>query len=150
MGEGIVREFGMDMYRLLCLKWITNKDLPYSTGSSAQRYVAAWMGGEFGGEWIYVWLSPFTVHQKLLQHWESAMKGKVIQLYPTLVTPWTIQFMEFLQARILEWVAFPFSRGSSQLRNRTEVSRTAGRFFTRWATREDSIIGYMPKQKVFK
>ena len=59
------------------------------------------------------------------------MKGKVIQLYPTLVTPWTIQFMEFLQARILEWVAFPFSRGSSQLRNRTEVSRTAGRFFTR-------------------
>ena len=30
-------------------------------------YVAAWMGGEFGGEWIYVyvWLSPFTVHLKL-------------------------------------------------------------------------------------
>ena len=25
-GEGIVREFGMDMYTLLCLKWITNKD----------------------------------------------------------------------------------------------------------------------------
>ena len=34
-----------------------------TTGNSAQRYVAAWMGGEFGGEWIhgYVWLSPFTV-----------------------------------------------------------------------------------------
>ena len=40
----------MDMYRLLYLKWITNKDLLYSTWNSVQRYVAAWMGGEFGGE----------------------------------------------------------------------------------------------------
>ena len=38
--------------------------------------------------------------------------------------------------RILEWVAFPFSRGSSWPRNRTEVSCIAGGFFTRWATRE--------------
>ena len=35
-----------------------------------------------------------------------------------------------LQARILEWVAISFSRGSSQSRNRTQVSRIAGRFFT--------------------
>ena len=41
-----------------------------------------------------------------------------------------------LQARILEWVAFPFSRGSSQPRDRTQISRTAGGFFTSWATRE--------------
>ena len=41
-----------------------------------------------------------------------------------------------LQARILEWVAFPFSRGSSQPRDRTQVSRITGRFFTSWATRE--------------
>ena len=41
-----------------------------------------------------------------------------------------------LQARILEWVAIPFSRGSSQPRDRTQVSHTAGRFFTIWATRE--------------
>ena len=41
-----------------------------------------------------------------------------------------------LQARILEWVAFPFSRGSSQPRDRTQVSRIAGGFFTIWATRE--------------
>ena len=52
--EGIVREFGINMYTLLYLKWITNKDLLYSTGNSAQYYVAAWMGGEFGGEWIHV------------------------------------------------------------------------------------------------
>ena len=41
-----------------------------------------------------------------------------------------------LQARILEWVAIPFSRGSFQLRDRTWVSCIAGRFFTIWATRE--------------
>ena len=40
-----------------------------------------------------------------------------------------------LQARILEWVAVPFSRGSSQPRDQTQVSCIA-RFFTSWATRE--------------
>ena len=40
------------------------------------------------------------------------------------------------QARILEWVAVPFSRGSSRPRDRTQVSCTAGRFFSIWATRE--------------
>ena len=39
-----------------------------------------------------------------------------------------------LQARILEWVVFPFSRGSSQPRDGTQVSHTAGEFFTSWAT----------------
>ena len=38
--------------------------------------------------------------------------------------------------RILEWVAYPFSRGSSWPRNRTGVSCIAGEFFTSWATRE--------------
>ena len=37
---------------------------------------------------------------------------------------------EIFQARILEWVATSVSRGSSQPRNRTQVSGTAGRFFT--------------------
>ena len=37
--EGIVREFGIDIYTLLYLKWITNKDLLYSTENSAQYYV---------------------------------------------------------------------------------------------------------------
>ena len=43
-----------------------------------------------------------------------------------------------LQARILEWVAFPFSRGSSQPRDQTQVFHIAGEFFTSWATRESS------------
>ena len=45
-----------------------------------------------------------------------------------------------LQARILGWVAIPFSRGSSQSRNRTSVSCIAGRFFTSSATRETEKV----------
>ena len=41
--EGIVREFRMDRYTLLYLKWIMNKDLLYSTGNSTQCYMAAWI-----------------------------------------------------------------------------------------------------------
>ena len=41
--EGIVREFGIEKYTRLYLKWITNKLLLYSTENSAQCYVAVWM-----------------------------------------------------------------------------------------------------------
>ena len=50
MGDRIVREFGTDTYTLLYLRWITNKDLLYSTGNSVQCHVTSWMQGEFGGE----------------------------------------------------------------------------------------------------
>ena len=63
------REFGINMYTLLYLKQITNEVVMYSTGT-VQCYVTAQMGEEFRGEWIhvYVWLSPFAVSLKLLQH----------------------------------------------------------------------------------
>ena len=48
VGEGIVRESGMDMDTLLCLTWRTSKDLLDSTGNSAQCHVAAWMEGSLG------------------------------------------------------------------------------------------------------
>ena len=48
-----------------------------------------------------------------------------------------------LQARILEWVAISFSRGSSQPRDRTQVSRIAGRCFNYWATREAGVYSYV-------
>ena len=56
-------------------------------------------------------------------------------------TPWTVAhqtplFMGILQPRILEWLAMPSSRGSSQPRDQTQVSHIAGRFFNIWATRE--------------
>ena len=45
-----------------------------------------------------------------------------------------------IQARIPEWVAIPFSRGSSRPRDRTQVSCISGRLFTTWATREALIL----------
>ena len=66
MGEGTVRESGMDVHTLLGLTWRTSKDPLSSPGNSAQCRVAAGMGGEFGGEWVHVygWLSPFAVRLK--------------------------------------------------------------------------------------
>ena len=49
--------------------------------------------------------------------------------------PWTV-VLGIHQARILEWVAYPFSSGSPWFRSQTRVSCTAGRFFTNWAMRE--------------
>ena len=63
------------------------------------------------------------------------VKWKSLSWIRLFTTPWTIQSMEF-SARILEWVAFPFSRGSSQSRDWTRVSCIAGGFFTSWATSE--------------
>ena len=57
-------------------------------------------------------------------------KVKVTQLCPTLCDPMDYTVHGILQARILEWVAFSFSRGSSHPRDRTQVSNIAGGFFT--------------------
>ena len=75
MGRGIVRESGMDMDTRLYFTWRTSKDPLSSPGKSAQCHVAARMGGEFGGEWVhvYVWLSPFTAHLKPSQHCSSTL-----------------------------------------------------------------------------
>ena len=47
-----------------------------------------------------------------------------------------------LQPRILEWAAFPFSRGSSQPRDQTLISHIAGGFFTVWATRDAPSVQF--------
>ena len=67
---------------------------------------------------------------------DQKVKVKVAQSCLTLYNPMDYTVHRILQARILEWVAFPFSRGSSQPRDQTQVSHIAGRFFTSWATRE--------------
>ena len=58
------------------------------------------------------------------------VKVKVTQSCPILCDPMDHSVPGILQARILEWVVFLFSRGSSQPRDRTQVSRVAGRFLT--------------------
>ena len=56
------------------------------------------------------------------------VKVKVTWLCPTLCDPMDYTVRGILQARILEWIAFPFSRGSSQPRDQTQVSRIADGF----------------------
>ena len=70
---------------------------------------------------------------------DSLEKVKVAQSCPTLRDFMDYTVRGILQARILEWVAFPFSRRSSQPRDQTQVSCIAGGFFTSWATREAQI-----------
>ena len=101
---------------------------------------------------MYGWVSFFSVHLKLSQHYLLIGYTKS----RTRLSNWTelnwyhsesSSVMShslqphglvhgILQARKLEWVAFPFSRGSSRPRNWTQVSCPIGRFFTSWATRE--------------
>ena len=60
----------------------------------------------------------------------------VVQWCPTLCESSRLHSPQGFKVRILEWVAMPSSRGSSQPRNWTQVSLIAGIFFTVWATRE--------------
>ena len=65
-------------------------------------------------------------------------------MFDFFATSWTVTHQapahRILQARILEWVASSFSRGSSQPRDQTCVSCTVGRFFTVWATGETPLF----------
>ena len=64
----------------------------------------------------------------------------VTQSCLTLCDPMAYTVHGILQARILEWVAFPFSRGWSQPRDQTQVSHTVGGFLTNWALRESGTV----------
>ena len=71
----------------------------------------------------------------LLSQWKSLNS---VQLFPTLwnVAPLGSSVHDILHKKLLEWIAFPFSRGSSQPGDQTWVSRIADRSFTTWATRK--------------
>ena len=68
-----------------------------------------------------------------------ALLSQKLSCNPTDCSPPGSSVHAFLQARIMEWVTMPSSRGSFQPRNQTQVSHTAGRFFTFRATREAQI-----------
>ena len=90
-----------------------------------------WTDSKLGKEYIKV----MYLHPAYLTYMQSESENCSVEsdsLWPNGL--YTLH--EILQARILEWVAFPFSRGSSQPRYWTQVSLIAGRFFTSWATRE--------------
>ena len=78
----------------------------------------------------------------------TILSVKLLSCVRLFATPWTAAHqvplsMRFFQGRILDLVAISFSRGSSQPRDQTQVSCTAGRSFTDWATRE-APNGYQP------
>ena len=77
------------------------------------------------------------------------LESEVTQSFPTLCDCMDYSLPGFsvlgiFRARILEWVAISFSRGSSRPRDRTRVSHIAGRCFTLWATRETLAIEKQP------
>ena len=117
--------------------------LPNICGSS--EYHVIWAFNEIGSKFLGLRLVAFGAKE-----WGEKSLGLIIeavillflkevkaaQSCPTLCNPMDYTVHGILQARTLEWVAFPFSRGSSQPRDQTQVSHITGRFFTSWATRE--------------
>ena len=105
------------------------------------------MGGRFKREGIYVhlWLIHVEVWQKttqfckavILQKKKLKKGGMLAQLCLTLFYPWSSlgsSACGILQARILEWVAISYCRGSSQPRNRTCLSCIGRQILYHWAT----------------
>ena len=85
--------------------------------------------------------------------WQTAVLSRSV--VSDSATPWTVArqaplSVGILQARILEWVAMPSSRGSFQPRNPTQVSHTAGEFLIDWTTREAQVlISYLIHSRVY-
>ena len=120
------------IFQARILEWVT---ISFSRRSSWPR---DWTQvSSIGGRRFTVWATEETANPLVLQ--SLAMLLKFAQSCPTLYDLMDYTVHGILQARILKWVAFPFSRGFSQPRNRTQVSRIAGGFFTSWATRETRL-----------
>ena len=86
--------------------------------------------------WLNLWIQKASSKYATIPMLFKLFKVKVAQSHLTLCNPMDYIVHGILQARILVWVAFPFSRGSSQPRDQTQVFYNAGRFFTSRATRE--------------
>ena len=113
--EGTVIQ--LDVYLLLYLKWVTQKDQLYSTGNSAQYYVTTSVEKAFDEE--YMLFSCFSLVRLFFNSTDCSPLGSSVH--------------GILQARILEGAAVSFSRGSSQPRNQAHVSVSpalADGFFT--------------------
>ena len=104
----------------------------------SRPWMLAWWRCDWWGRtsdsapWTPLWTSLCL--SVLPVKWGNVKWSEVSQSCPALCNPMDYTVRGIFQARILEWVAIPFSRGSSQPRDRTLVSLIAGRFFTSWAT----------------
>ena len=116
----------------VCFLWVVNKG-----------YIRLWKVV------VLVWDISY---RKSTQNFRK-VKVKVSQSCPTRCDPMDDTVHGALQARILEWVACPFSRRSSQPRDQTQISCIAGRFFTNCGIREAlefqqdwSTISFIPAE----
>ena len=125
---------------------MTNNKLLYSTGNSTQyavmTYIYIYLHSflDISIYIIYIKSIRFAIQQELTQHckWTMLLLFSHKIMSNSFVTPWNCSLPgasvhEILQARILEWVVIPFSRGFSRPRDWTQVSFTAVRFVTIWA-----------------
>ena len=78
------------------------------------------------------WIAARQASLSITNSWSSLKLKSIESVMPSSL----LILCGILQARILEWVAIPFCRASSQLRDWTQVSHIASEFFTSWATRE--------------
>ena len=140
------------VYRILqarILEWVA---FPFSRGSSQPRDRA--QASHIAGGFFTSWATREAQNRNMIVIFKLdicvyEVKVKVAQSHLTLCDSMGYTVHGILQARILDWVTFPFSRGSSQPRDQTQVSRIAGRFFTSWATREAQLnTGFHYKQKI--
>ena len=117
--------------RLFATPWTVAHQAPLSMGFSRQEY---WSGSPFPSPEDLPFgmepRSPTLQADALPSEAPGKPEVKVIQSCPTICNPIDYTAHGIVQARILEWVAFPFSRGPSQPRDRTQASCTADRFFT--------------------
>ena len=117
--------------------------------------ICCWLPSTYNSAWRWKWCHVWHfVTSWLYSPWNSPGQNTGVRslsflqgIFPTQgLNPGLLHYRRILyqlnhkeSPRILEWVAYPFSSGSSQRRNRSEVSCIAGRFFTNWAIR-DTII----------
>ena len=148
-------------FREICsVLHLSNHSISVSNGCLSQAENAAWnilflLRGETHEILPPLWNNSW-LHLKrgLYSWWESTgcwpqiakvkVKSEVAQSRPTLCDPrdWSLSGSSvhgIFQARVLEWIAISFYRGSSRPRNPSWVSCIAGRRFTVWATREAKI-----------
>ena len=122
-----------------------------------QARILEWVAIPFsrGSSWPWDWTRVFCIAGRFFMVWATREAHRmclcvsvlVVQLCLTLCnstdcSPSGSSVHGICQARILEWVAIPFSRGSFWLRDRTQVSCIAARFFTVWATSEALVKDY--------
>ena len=125
--------FSLETYALVFLSYKGNAGKLRFSQDSTFQYFTLFEMTQTLNEFL-----PFNFIQfQVTKIWRGyfAAAAKTLQSCPTLCDPIDCSppgspVPGILQARILEWVAFPFSSGSSQPRDQTEVSHIAGRFFT--------------------